>query len=276
MFLRLLCRAPRISSQPPRRRPASAFRRRKGYGDWYLLWHEAFLSPVPRTPALSRRRKAPITGRFHPPIRGHGDGLLAGEIRAGDRRGGLATSRGRALGHDLAAITAGRRAEIEQLIGVGDHFAVVLDHQQRVAQVAEFFQGLEQPLVVAGVQPDRRFVQHIEYAAQAAADLAARRMRWISPPERVGAGRASVRYSSPTSTRNCTRLRTSRSTSPATFRSLGFIFQLETCQQLAQRRAAEIVHRAAAEPHGGRIVAQPAAAADRAFHFVHQVLELAA
>ena len=31
-------------------------------------------------------------------------------------------------------------AEVEQLIGGGDHFAVVLDHQQRVAQVAQLFQ----------------------------------------------------------------------------------------------------------------------------------------
>ena len=67
---------------------------------------------------------------------------------------------------------AGRRAEVEQLIGAGDHFAIVLDQQQRVAQVAQLFQRLDQPAVVARVQADRRLVEHIQHAAQAAADLA--------------------------------------------------------------------------------------------------------
>ena len=43
----------------------------------------------------------------------------------------------RAASHDLPAMLAGRRAEIEQVIGPGDHFAIVLDQQQRVAQVAQ-------------------------------------------------------------------------------------------------------------------------------------------
>ena len=42
--------------------------------------------------------------------------------------------------------------------------------------------------VVARVQADGRLVEDVQHAGQAAADLAdARRMRWASPPESVGA-----------------------------------------------------------------------------------------
>ena len=79
---------------------------------------------------------------------------------------------GRAAGDDFAAEAAGGGAEVEQAVGAGDDVAVVLDDQQRVAEVAELVQGGDQPRVVAGVEADRRFVEHVEHAAQAAADLA--------------------------------------------------------------------------------------------------------
>ena len=52
-----------------------------------------------------------------------------------------------------------------------DRVLVVLDHDQRVAGVAEPDQRLEQPVVVALVQPDRRLVEDVEHADQAGADL---------------------------------------------------------------------------------------------------------
>ena len=48
----------------------------------------------------------------------------------------------------------------------------MLDHDHSVAQVAQLRQRIEQPIVVARVQPDRRFVKNVEHADQAAADLA--------------------------------------------------------------------------------------------------------
>ena len=63
-------------------------------------------------------------------------------------------------------------AEVDQVIGRLDDLAVVLDQDQRVAQVAEVPQRAEQPGVVARVQADRRLVEHVEHAGQAAADLA--------------------------------------------------------------------------------------------------------
>ena len=47
----------------------------------------------------------------------------------------------------------------------------MFDDQDRVAQIAQAFERGDQALVVALVQADRRFVQHIQDAAQARADL---------------------------------------------------------------------------------------------------------
>ena len=75
-------------------------------------------------------------------------------------------------GRDLAAAVARAGAEVDEVVGRLDHLAVVLDQDQRVAQVAEPLQGREQPGVVARVEADRRLVEDVEDARQAAADLA--------------------------------------------------------------------------------------------------------
>ena len=48
----------------------------------------------------------------------------------------------------------------------------MLDDDDRVPQVAELFQRVEQPFVVAGVQADGRLVEDVRHAHQAAPDLA--------------------------------------------------------------------------------------------------------
>ncbi len=54
---------------------------------------------------------------------------------------------------------------------VPDGVLVVLDDDQRVAEVAQPDQRLDQPVVVALVQPDARLVEDVEHADQAGADL---------------------------------------------------------------------------------------------------------
>ena len=187
---------------------------------------------------------------LHPPIRRHGDRLLAGEIRPGDRAAAawrLAAGVPRAT--ICAAVAAGAGAEVEQLVGAGDHLAVVLDDQQRVAQVAELLQRVEQPAVVARVQADRRLVEHVEHAAQAAADLgwpggcAASRRRRASG--RAGRASGSPARRRPGTAAGCGSRGSARRRSSARRASS---FQLwNSSQQLAQRQAAELVDRPAAE-----------------------------
>ena len=78
---------------------------------------------------------------------------------------------GRSDGDDLAAAHAGSGAEVDDQIGGPHGVFVVLDDHHGVAQIAQLRNRREQPLIVAGMQPDRRLVQDVQHADQPAADL---------------------------------------------------------------------------------------------------------
>ena len=71
----------------------------------------------------------------------------------------------------MAAQLARARTEIDHVVGMADGLFVVLDDQDRIAQVAQGFESLDQALVVALVQADRGLIEHVEHAAQPRADL---------------------------------------------------------------------------------------------------------
>ena len=71
----------------------------------------------------------------------------------------------------MAAQTARAGTEIEHVVGVADGVFVVLDDQHGVAQVAQFFQRLDEAVVVALMQADGGLVENVEHAAQPRADL---------------------------------------------------------------------------------------------------------
>jgi hypothetical protein len=68
-------------------------------------------------------------------------------------------------------VDPGAGADVDHMIGRADRILVVLDHQHRVAEVAQTLERLEQPRVVALMQPDRGLVQHVEHAGEPRADL---------------------------------------------------------------------------------------------------------
>ena len=96
------------------------------------------------------------------------------------RLGALQVGQG-ALGHDLAAVLAGPGADVDQVVGGADGGLVVLDHDQGVAEVAQPDQGLDQPVVVALVQPDGGLVEHVQHPGQAGADLGGQPIRHHQP-----------------------------------------------------------------------------------------------
>ena len=57
------------------------------------------------------------------------------------------------------------------MVGRAHRALVVLDHDHRVAEVAQPLERGDQPLVVALVQADRGLVEDVEHAHQARADL---------------------------------------------------------------------------------------------------------
>ena len=78
--------------------------------------------------------------------------------------------------------------DVDDVVGDADRLLVVLDDDHGVAEVAQADQRVDEPVVVALVQPDRRLVEHVEHADEAAADLRlASRMRCASPPASVPA-----------------------------------------------------------------------------------------
>ena len=102
---------------------------------------------------------------------GDGDFHFAGKILARQRRWISGDFGGRACGDEVSAGFSGAGAEINHVIGAANGFFVVLDDENRVAKVAQGFERIEQAAIVARVQADRRFVKHVEHAAQARADL---------------------------------------------------------------------------------------------------------
>ncbi len=101
----------------------------------------------------------------------HLDLSLAGEVLAGQRGRVLGDLGGRAGGDHVAAVFAGTGPEVDQVVG-GEHRAlVVLDHDHRVAEVAQAVERRDQLLVVALVQADRGLVEHVHHPDQAGADL---------------------------------------------------------------------------------------------------------
>ena len=77
----------------------------------------------------------------------------------------------RPLEHHPAAVFAGARAQIDDVVRHADRLLVVLDDDERVAHVAQPDQGLDQPVVVALVQADGRLVEDVQDTDQAGADL---------------------------------------------------------------------------------------------------------
>jgi len=61
--------------------------------------------------------------------------------------------------------------EVDDVVGRPHRVFVVLDDDDRVSHVAQPGERVEQPIVVARMQADRRLVQNVEHAHQPAADL---------------------------------------------------------------------------------------------------------
>ncbi len=102
---------------------------------------------------------------------GDGDLALPGEERPGDRALRPLHLRGGALGDDLAAVLAGARAHVDEPVGAAHHLLVVLDDDDRVPEVAQPLERVDQLVVVALVQADRGLVEDVEDADELAPDL---------------------------------------------------------------------------------------------------------
>ena len=101
------------------------------------------------------------------------DGNLAAtrEIGAGDGVGVVEQIRDRARVDDVAAVLPRPRTDVDDPVGGRDGVLVMLDDDDRVAEVPQSGQRLDETVVVALVQADRRLVQDVEDPDQPGADL---------------------------------------------------------------------------------------------------------
>ena len=95
----------------------------------------------------------------------------AGEELPGRRRLAREQIVERALHDDLAAVDAGARAHLDEVVGGADRVLVVLDDDDGVADVAQALERRDHLDVVLRVQADARLVEHVEHAHQPGADL---------------------------------------------------------------------------------------------------------
>jgi hypothetical protein len=73
---------------------------------------------------------------------------------------------------DAAAMLPRSGADVDDMVGDLDGLLVVLDHDDGITEVAQSFERADETLVVPLVEPNGRFVEHVQNADQARADLA--------------------------------------------------------------------------------------------------------
>ena len=97
---------------------------------------------------------------------GHRNEFFARKVLSGDGFVAFKQLVDRALEHDLAAVAARARTDIHNVVSCKHGVLVVLDHDERVAEVTQPPQGRKQLVVVALVQTDGRLVKDIQHAHQ--------------------------------------------------------------------------------------------------------------
>src|SRR5262245_44727169 len=75
-------------------------------------------------------------------------------------------------GYDKFATALARTGpEIQNVISGANRVRVMLDDEHRIAQIAQALQRDKQPVVVALMQADARFIENVEHAHEARANL---------------------------------------------------------------------------------------------------------
>ena len=106
-----------------------------------------------------------------PPLLGDPDRAPPRQERAGLAAGRLLDLVDRPHGDDFAATDPRTRAEVDDVVRREHRLFVVLDDDDGVPLIAEVFEALEEHRVVAGMQPDRGFIEDVQDSDQPAADL---------------------------------------------------------------------------------------------------------
>jgi hypothetical protein len=179
------------------------------------------------------------------------------------------------LGGDFATPIAGAGAEIQQVVGGGDHFAVVFHQDHGIPEVPKVGKRLEQAAVVTRVEANRRLVQHVQHPRQTAADLtgqpdalrfaAGKRRRWPAQGQIIQSHINQELQAVGDLPQYLARY---------LLLPLRQLQLVEKGERLAQRQVAELTQRVVGKAASRGIVAQPGAAARRTRNFTYEMIEL--
>src|SRR5262249_7619426 len=114
--------------------------------------------------------REPRVARLTPQPR-HLDRALAAEVLPRDRGLRLHQVLHRPGHDDLAAVLPCARTNVDDVVGDTDRLLVVLYDDDRVPEVAQPQQRVDQAPVVSLMETDRWFIEDVEHADQTAADL---------------------------------------------------------------------------------------------------------
>ena len=70
----------------------------------------------------------------------------------------------RALGDHFAAAHTRAGAKVDDMIGLPDRILIMLDHNHRIAKVAQPLERFQKPVIIALVEANRRLIQNIKHA----------------------------------------------------------------------------------------------------------------
>ena len=73
--------------------------------------------------------------------------------------------------HDLAAVLARERPDVDDPVRGADRVLVVLDDDEGIAEVPQTLERIEELAVIALVETDRRLVEDVQHARESGADL---------------------------------------------------------------------------------------------------------
>ncbi len=99
------------------------------------------------------------------------DSALSRQELPGERGGAAHHLIGGALADHFAPVDASSRAHVDHVVGGENRLGVVLHHDYRVALVAQRLQGVQETIIVSGVQADGRLIEDVQDAGEATTDL---------------------------------------------------------------------------------------------------------
>ncbi len=173
--------------------------------------------------------------------------------------------------HHASPVLAGTRTDVDDPVCRPDRVLVVLDDDERVPEVAQTRERLDQTSVVPLVEADARLVQHVQDADETGADLRRQpdplRLPPAQRPGRAHQGEVVEAHIEEEAETRLDLLEHLRGDRPFPFPELE---RVQEMTRFAERELTDLGDRLAADAHREHLGLQPSALAHGARHLAHE------